>query len=158
MQTKPAHSRFAHFLIRSTCGIALAASLLTAGLAVYCFANVQSFFAGAKPLDATIINLQVQPGEDRNHSNRLRFDAQLNQPVDGKQSVTMTGLYRVAAVDEGRSITLFYNPNHAIKWAMSSPWNYVGSGIYAAIALLLLAVSGALHLLFRYRKTTPFAC
>lgn len=155
MQTKPTQSRFAHFLVRSICGITLATALITAGLAAYCWVDVQSFFAGAKPLEATIANLHSPAGEDNSRADRFRFDASLKQPVDGRQSVTMTGLFRVAAEDEGRAITVFHNPNHQIRWALSSPWNYIGSGVYGAISLLLLAAWGVLQLVLRHRKAIP---
>lgn len=155
MQTKPAQSRFAHFLVRSICGITLATALITVGLAAYCWVDVQSFFAGAKPLEATVANLHSPAGEEDFRANRFRFDASLKQPVDGRQSVTMSGLYRVAAEDEGRAITVFHNPNHPIRWAISSPLNYIGPGVYGAISLLLLAAWGVLQLVLRDRKAMP---
>ncbi len=149
MQTKPTQSRFAHFLVRSICGITLATALITAGLAAYCWLDVQSFFAGAKPLEATIANLHSPAGGDISRADRFRFDASLKQPVDGRQSVTMTGLYRVAAEDEGRAITVFHNPNHQIRWALSSPWNYIGTGVYGALSLILLFAGVVFQLVFR---------
>jgi hypothetical protein len=123
----------------------LAASIVCLGLFGYCAYSNYSFWASAQQLPGTVTNVTRLPIDDQRGTPGYRMTVAFTDAGGQAHVLPMSGLYRSAAGDVGRSLTVYYNPDHPVRAALSSGWNYVGPAVYGGMAVgLLLFGWGAL--------------
>ena len=123
----------------------LAVSIVCLGLFGYCAYFNYSFWAGAQQLAGTVANVSRLPIDDQRGTTGYRMTVAFTDAGGRQHVLPMSGLYRGGASDVGRSLTVYYNPHHPIRAALSSGWNDAGPAVYGGTALgLLLFGCGAL--------------
>jgi hypothetical protein len=131
----------------------LAGFVVCLGLFGYCSYFHYSFWAGVQQLPGMVTNVTRLPIDDQRGTTGYRMTVVFTDAGGQEQVLPMSGLYRGGAGDVGRSLTVYYNPEHPIRAALNSGWNYAGPAVYGGTAFgLLLFGWGALKAAQRWNS------
>ena len=92
--------------------------LLTLMLCAWCFLDVFSFGRNAQLIEGTIVGFSppvTEEGSGRAPIVRVSLPSDQDKR---EEIVRLSGLYRVEADAVGRPVSVLYNPEHAIRFAI----------------------------------------
>jgi hypothetical protein len=126
--------------------------LVALSLCVWCVLDVRSFVRNAQLVDATIVGFSRPVTEDGTGRAPILRVSLPSEQGQREEVVRLSALYDVKAHAVGRQVPVLYNPEHAVRFALESPWNWIGCYVYGSGALVLLLASCGMFALARRRK------
>jgi hypothetical protein len=136
----------------------MAGSVVCLGLFAYCGYVQYSFWTRAQALPATVTSVYRLPVDDQRGNAGHRMTVTFADAGGRAHVVSMSGLYRGEPGDAGKALTVYYNPSHPIRIALSSPRNWAGPAVYGAAAIgLLLSGWSAFRAARRWTPPLPLA-